>query len=146
MQFARINRAEPERVTIIVKAAEALLDGRPVCYHFDGTNDGKDAYLCNEAADGTLVIGLADEAIASGAYGRVLVYGLKTNAQAYADQAGVLNCGAAFAVVHGSSGCLHMSASLGAATARQPNFVFANSVSMAFSAGLRDTGIFVRCM
>jgi len=146
MLFARINRADPERVLIIVKAAEALHDGRPVCYHFDGTGDGKDAYRANAATDATVVVGLADEAIASGDYGRVLVYGLKTNAQAHGASNFADNCGAQFSVDSKSSGCLEQGVSLGAATAVQPNFVYAQSASTALSAGLRTMGVFVRCM
>jgi len=144
MQFARINRTEPERVTIIVKAAEALLDGRPVCYHFDGTGDGKDAYLSDAATDGTVTIGLADEAIASGEYGRVLVYGLKTNAQVLGDSNFLV--GAILNVASGSNGYLLMAAAVGAATACQPNFVFAGAATLTSSAALRAAGVYVRCL
>lgn len=146
MLFARINRTEPEKILIIVKAAEALLEGRPVCYQFDGTGDGKDAYLADAAADATRVVGLADEAIASGAYGKVLAYGLKTNAQVYGASNFAANCGAILNVDSVSSGCLCQSVSIGAATAIQPNFVYAHSASLALSAGLRDIGVFVRCL
>lgn len=146
MLLARINREEPERVTIIVKAAEALLDGRPVCYHFDGTGDGKDAYTANAATDGTLVVGLADEAIASGSYGKVLAYGLKTNAQVVCASDFAANCGAILNVISESSGALSMSASVGAATAVQPNFVYAHSASLTSSAALRAMGVYVRCL
>ena len=146
MLIARINREDPEKVLIIVKAAELLPDGRPVCYHFDGTGDGKDAYLADAATDGTLVVGLADEAIASGKYGKVMVYGLKTNAQAYGASNFAANCGAIFGIDSKSSGCLLQSVSLGAATAVQPNFVYAHSASLALSAGLRELGVYVRCL
>jgi len=146
MLFAKINRTEPEKILIIVKAGEALLEGRPVCYKFDGTNDGKDAFLADEAVNATAVVGLADEAIASGSYGRVLAYGLKTNAQVYGATNFAANCGAILNVDSVSSGCLKQSVSVGAATAVQPNFVYANSVSLALSSGLRDIGVYVRCM
>jgi len=146
MLFARINREEPERVCLIVKAAEALLDGRPVCYHFDGIGDGKDAYLANEAVDGTKTIGLADEAIASGVYGKVLVYGLKTNAQILGDSDFAANCGAVLNVASGSSGHLVMSESVGAATAMQPTFVYGHSASLTSSAALRAAGVYVRAL
>ena len=146
MLFSRINRTEPERVLIIVKAGEALLDGRPVCYHFDGTGDGKDAFIVNEAGDMTKAIGLADQAIASGSYGKVLAYGLKTNAQAFGGSNFSANCGAVLNIASASSGCLSMSVSIGAATAVQPNFVYAHSASLTLSAGLRTMGVYVRCM
>jgi len=146
MLLARINRTEPERILVIVKAAEALLEGRPVCYQFDGTNDGKDAYLADEAVDASKVIGLADEAIASGAYGRVLVYGLKTNAQVVGASNFAANCGAILNIASGSSGHLVMSASVAAATAVQPNFVYAHSASLASSSALRAMGVYVRCL
>jgi len=149
MLLARINRTEPERILVIVKAAEALLEGRPVCYQFDGTNDGKDAYLADAAIDATRVIGLADEAIASGAYGRVLVYGLKTNAIVYASKNMADNCGGILNVASGNSGRLELSVSLGAATVVQPNFVVAHSASLASGSDSdveNDTGVFVRCL
>jgi len=150
MLLARINRTEPERVLIIVKAGEALVEGRPVCYHFDGTNGGKDAFLANAATDATMVIGLADEAIASGAYGRVLVYGLKTNAQVLISGShAAVDCGAILKVVSGggaSNGGLSLSIGVGAATNVQPNFVLAHSASVTSASTEQALGVYVRCL
>jgi hypothetical protein len=146
MLFPRINRTDPEKVFVCLKAGEALLAGRPVAMHFNGTDDGKMGYLANAATDGTLVQGLADKAIASGDYGLIQCYGYRSDAQIVNASDAAADCGAAMAVGSGSSGYLYMIASVGAATAVQPNFVLALSASKTTSATLYTGGVFIRCM
>ena len=146
MLFPRINRTEPEKVFMCVKAGEALLQGRPVAMHFNGTDDGKVGYLADAAVDGTLVVGLADKAIASGDYGLVQCYGYCSDAQIINASDAAADCGAIMAVGSASSGYLYMSASVGAATAIQPNFVLALSASKTTSTTLYTGGVFIRCM
>ena len=146
MLFPRINRTEPEKVFICVNAGEALLIGRPVALHFSGTDDGKVGYLADAAADGTLVVGLADKAIASGDYGLVQCYGYRSDAQLVNASDAAANCGAILAIGSGSSGHLYMSASIGAATAMQPDFVLALSASKTTSTTLYAGGVYIRCM
>jgi hypothetical protein len=149
MLFSRINKTDPEKVCAVVQAGEALLAGRPVCYHWTGTSDGKIGWLADAATDATMTIGLADAAIAINAYGLVQVYGYRSDAQLLCASNVATNCGAILAVGSASSGYLYMSASVGAATALQPNFVLAmsaSSTSTDISATLFTGGVFIRCM
>jgi hypothetical protein len=146
MLFTRLNRTDPEKVFMNVKAGEALLIGRPVALHFSGTDDGKAGYLADAATDGTLVVGLADKAIASGAYGLVQCYGYRSDAQIINASDAAANCGAIMAIGSASSGHLYMSVSVGAATADQPAFVLALSASKTTSTTLYTGGVFIRCM
>lgn len=146
MLFPRLNRTEPEKVWMCVKAGEALLIGRPVCLHFNGTDDGKVGYTADAATDATLVVGLADKAIASGDYGLVQCYGFRSDAQIINASDAAADCGAVLAVGSASSGYLYMSVSAGAATALQPNFVLALSASKTTSTTLYTGGVFIRCM
>jgi hypothetical protein len=146
MLFPRINRTDPEKIWMCVKAGEALLIGRPVALHFNGTDDGKMGYTADAAADGTLVVGLADKAIASGDYGLVQCYGFRSDAQLYLGSNGSVDCGGILAVASASSGFLSMSVSIGAISADQPPFVLALSASQTSSSGLVTGGVFIRCM
>lgn len=146
MLFSRINRSDPEKIFMCVKAGEALLVGRPVCLHFNGTDDGKMGYLSDAATDGTLCVGLADKAIPSGDFGLVQCYGYRSDAQVINASDAALDCGAILAVGSASSGYLYMSASVGAANANQPTFVLAGSASKTTSTTLYTTGVFIRCM
>ena len=146
MIFTRINRTDPEKIWMCVKAGEALLLGRPVALHFNGTDDGKVGYLADAATDATLVVGLADKAIASGDYGLVQCYGYRSDAQVINASDAAADCGAIMAVGSASSGYLYMSASVGAATALFPGFVLALSASKTTSTTLYTGGVFIRCM
>lgn len=149
MLFSRINKTDPEKVFIVVKAGEALLQGRPVCYHWTGTDDGKVGWLCDSAADCVAAIGLADAAIAANAYGLVQCYGYRSDAQLLCGSNVATNCQAVLNVASASSGYLNMSVSIGAATAVQPSFILAmsaSSTSTDISATLFTGGVFIRCM
>jgi hypothetical protein len=149
MLFSRINKSDAEKVWVSVQSGEALLQGRPVVYHWTGTSDGKIGWLADAAYDGTGVIGLADAAIALGAYGLVQVYGYRSDAQLLCASDAATNCGAVLAVGSASSGYLYMSVSLGAATGVQPSFILAHSVALSstsVSATLTTGGVFIRCM
>ena len=146
MLFSRINKTDPEKVWVCVRAGEALLVGRPVCYHWTGTDDGKVGWLADAATDQSLVIGLADAAIALGAYGLVQCYGYRSDAQMIMASNAVLNCGALMDVGSASSGYLYMLSSLAAAAAVYSPFVCALSASQTVTAGLISGGVFIRCM
>lgn len=146
MIFTRINRTDPEKIWMCVQAGEALLIGRPVALHFSGTSDGKMGYLADAATDATLVVGLADKAIAANDYGLVQCYGYRSDAQVINASDAAADCGAIMAVGSASSGYLYMSVSVGAATALQPNFVLALSASKTTSTTLYTGGVFIRCM
>jgi hypothetical protein len=146
MLFSRINKTDPEKVCVVVKAGEALLVGRPVCYHWTGTDDGKIAWLCDAATDQSMCIGLADAAIAANAYGLVQCYGYRSDAQMIFGTSAQTNCGAIMDVGSGSSGYLYMLSSAGAAAAVFTPFTLALSASTTATAGLVTGGVFIRCM
>lgn len=150
MIFTKLNRTDPEKIFVCVKAGEALLAGRPVCYHFSGTDDGKVGYLANAADDATLVIGCADKAIASGDYGLVQCYGFRSDAPlSNGSTIPVGGSGAILNVASALSGHFSLSVSRGAETAVNPMFVCAHSTSLATTAssdGTQTVGIFIRCM
>jgi len=149
MLFQRINRTDPEKVFVVTKAGENLLQGRPVCLHFDGTLDGVDGFLADAASDATLVVGLAHTAITSGEFGLVQCYGYRTDGKITNASTNTLDQGAILNVASQLSGHLSMSVSIGAATAVNPMFVLANSASIATTAssdGAQTVPVFIRCM
>ena len=146
MLFSRINKTDPEKVFIVVKAGEALLQGRPVCYHWTGTDDGKIGWLADAATDQSLVVGLADAAIAANAYGLVQCYGYRSDAQMICASDLAANAGALMDVGSASSGYLYALSSLAAAGAVFKPFVAALSASQTTTAGLITGGVFIRCM
>jgi len=147
MLIQRINRTNPEKVFIVVKAGENLLAGRPCCPAFSGTDDGLLAMLCDEAYQTTMALGIVDEAIASGNYGLVQCYGYRSAAKMVnASDIAAHGAGAALAVVSGSSGHLALKVSIGASTAVQPTFIAANSASKTVSTTIYDGAIFIRAM
>ena len=117
MLFQRINRSDPEKVFMVVKAGEALLAGRPVALHFTGTDDGLLGFLANAASDATAVVGLADAAIASGEYGLVQCYGFRLTAQVQGGSDFDPLAHDILAVMSESSGGLSQSVSIGEITA-----------------------------
>ena len=145
MLVQRIGGA-PEKVFIVVKAGENLLKGRPVCFHFDGTNDGLDAFTANAEVDSIYVCGIADDNITAGDYGLVQCYGFRSDCYTINDSVASLDSGPMYGIASGSSGHLVMiSESMGELT-QLPNFAGAHSVELATSDALRQTGIFIRCM
>jgi hypothetical protein len=146
MLLQRINRTNPEKVWILVKAEEALVADRPVCLHFTGTDDGLLAATADAATDGTKVVGIADAAVVLGQFGLVQCYGYRATASVINASDAAADCGAQLAVGSASSGYLYMSVSLGAATGVQPNFILANSASKTTSNTIYSSQIFIRCM
>ena len=146
MLFSRINKVDPEKVFIVVQAGEALLQGRPVCYHWTGTSDGKIGWLADEATDQQTVVGLADAAIASGAYGLVQCYGYRSDGQVMLSTTIALNNGAALNIASVSSGCLSCAVTIAAAGGAFLPFVLAASATMASTATPAAMGVFIRCM
>ena len=146
MLFQRINRSDPEKVFMVVKAGEALVANRPVALHFSGTDDGLIGFTADAASDATAVIGIADTAVAIGEYGLVQCYGFRSAAIALGASNFSVGQHDVLCVMSASSGGLSQSVSIGAASNVQPNFVAAGSASSALSAGYRDMAIFIRCL
>jgi len=145
MLVQRIGGA-PEKVFIVVKAGENLLRGRPVCFHFDGVNDGLDAFLANAEVDSMYVCGIADRDIVSGDYGLVQCYGFRSDCYTINASSESNNSGGMYGIASASSGHLvQISSSMGELT-QLPNFAGAHSISLTTTDALRRTGIFIRCM
>jgi len=146
MLFSRINRSDPEKVFLVVKAGENLLQSRPVCFHFDGTDDGLDAFTADAEVDSMYVVGIADAAIASGDYGLVQCYGFRSDVYTINGSTESNNSGGMYGIDSASSGHLkQISSSMGELT-QLPNFAGAHSISLASTNAVRLTGIFMRCM
>ena len=146
MLFQRINRTDPEKIFMVVKAGEALLAGRPVALHFTGTDDGLLGFTANAAPDATSTVGIADAAVASGDYGLVQCYGYRTSAKVQGGSDADPLAHDILAVMSESSGGLSQSVSVGEITANLPMFICAVSASSASSAAYQDMPIFIRCM
>ena len=146
MLFQRINRSDPEKIFMVVKAGENLLQSRPVCFHFDGTDDGLDAFTVNAEVDTGLTIGIADANISSGDYGLVQCYGFRSDAYTINASTEDSNSAGMYGLDSASSGHLkQISSSMGELT-QLPNFMGAHSISLATTNAVRLTGIFIRCL
>jgi len=146
MLIQRINRQDPEKLFLIVKAGEDLLQSRPVCFHFDGTNDGLDAFLVNAAVDTAYTVGIADANIDSGEFGLVQCYGFRSDAYTIGDSVGSKDSSPVYKIASSSSGCLALATeSLGELT-QLPNFIGADSADLATSDAIRLSAVFIRCM
>lgn len=146
MLFQRINRSDPEKVFLVVKAGENLLVGRPVCFHFTGTDDGLNAMRCDAAVQCAMGIGIADADIASGAYGLVQCYGFRSDVYTVNASTESNNSAGMYGLDSASSGHLvQISSSMGELT-QLPNFMGAHSISLASTNAVRLTGIFIRCL
>ena len=135
-----------EKVFIVTKAGENLLRGRPVCIHFDGTDDGLMGYTANAEVDSMYVVGIADKDIPSGGYGLVQCYGFRSDVYTINDSAAGLDSMTMYGISSASSGCLVMVSSIMGELTQLPNFAGAHSVALPTSDALRRTGVFIRCM
>lgn len=79
-RFKTIVNTGAEYGTISVRAAAALTAGTIVCWEMDGTEDGLSVTV-PAATTAALVAGIIPAAIASGAKGEAIIYGLCTNAR-----------------------------------------------------------------
>ena len=151
--FKRITRTDPEVVFMIHRndeAADAWVKGGPVVLQADGTRDGVDAVQLNTgaAAKSTLLIGVADSAVVAGEYGKVQVYGMRTDTVIH-------KCGTA-SNANGAIGdvFLPMTAldafsgvAAGAVTGYSPWAVLMETIaSSSASGGTTTAKIFLRCM
>lgn len=79
-RFKTIVNTGAEYGTVTVRAASALSAGCVVCWEMDGTEDGLSVTVPGSVTAG-LVVGILPAAVASGAKGEAIVYGLCTNAR-----------------------------------------------------------------
>lgn len=84
MIFQRVNRTQPERVFVVMRANEAGIAADDTCQleMTAGSVDGVRITQPN-AAELWGFVGLADAAIANGAYGLVQVYGYRSTSRIY---------------------------------------------------------------
>jgi hypothetical protein len=76
MLIQRISRADPERVFVVVRAAEAGCDrGWAVAFDMSGTRNGIDVEQSDAADNIALMVGHAHTDIANGSYGLAQAYG-----------------------------------------------------------------------
>ena len=87
MLFQRINRADPEKVFIVVKnsyTSATLTNGQGVTWDWTSEADGVSVSIptaTNDVCGGTDAAGVVAESIAHGAYGLVQVYGYHSAAK-----------------------------------------------------------------
>ena len=146
MIFQRINRANAERVFVVMKANEANIGADDVVQleltaaSVDGIN-----IVEPQANELNALVGVADAAIANGAYGLVQVYGFRSTSQ-------VLKSGSSFAlgqalVPVGGTDKFGWGGNLALVSGLVPNVIALET--LATSAGATHTAslkIFIRCM
>lgn len=149
MLFQRINRSDPEKIFIVVKAGEALVQSHPACFQFAPANtQGLTAMAADAATDETAVIGIIDGAIASGEYGLVQCYGYRSDCYALGGSVQAVNSGGYYGVRSGSSGHLIQISSSGVWSVGLPfpPFIAAHSTTVATTNAIALVGVFIRCM
>lgn len=151
MIIQRINRTNPEKVFIVVRNDEsaAMTKGTPITFKFDGTRDGLDAQdsKTGAAAKNGLCAGIADSAIAAGAYGLAQCYGIR-------DDAVILKCGTATDAnaAIGDALVLHTAitalsgVAAGAVSAYFPGFVMGETMASSAATATTTATIFIRMM
>jgi len=146
----RVNRTNPEKVFIIVRNDDSVFTkGQPICFKFDGTNDGLDVEdaTSSAAAKSTLLAGLADSAIPAGAYGLCQVYGVRTDAVVMAGGS-VSNSTGSIGdqmVLHHASDCLSV-VSTGLISQYMVGCVLGETVDSSGSKGTTTATVFLRLM
>lgn len=149
MLFQRINRSDPEKIFMVVKAGEALKASRPACFQFAPANvAGLTAMLVDATTDQTAVIGIADADITSGEYGLVQCYGYRSDCYAIGGSVQACNSGGYYGVQSGSSGHLVQISSSGVWSVGlpYPPFLAAHSTTAATTDAVALVGVFIRCM
>lgn len=152
MLFKRINRTEAETVFLIARndeASNAWIKGAPVVWQADGTRDGVDAVRLNTgaAAKAGLLVGVADAATVSGEYGKVQIYGLRTDT--VINQAGTASNGNAAIgdiLIPWTASNAFSGVAAGAATAYAPMAVLMQTVASSATVATTTGSVFLRCM
>lgn len=83
MIFQRLNRTDPERVFMVMRANEALAIDDACC--LETNSDSIDGVRVRQPDTGLLhtFVGIADAAIASGSYGLIQVYGYRSTSRVF---------------------------------------------------------------
>jgi hypothetical protein len=152
MLFKRLNRTLSEDVFIYCRndeASNAWIKGAPVVLQADGTRDGVDAVrlLTGAAAKSTLLVGVAHAATASGEYGKVQIYGLRTDC--VINQAGTAsdaNGAVGDVLTPWTASNAFSGAAAGAATGYSPWAVLMQTVASSGTVATVAGKVFLRCM
>ena len=150
MIIQRINRTNPEKVFVVVRNDEtsALTKGALCSFKFDGTRNGLDVEKSDAAANAHLIAGIADTAIAAGAYGLAQCYGVRTDAIIIkSGTATNKNAAVGDALIFDSSITGLSGVAAGAASAYFPGFVMGETMaSSSASGGTTTATVFIRLM
>jgi hypothetical protein len=143
MIFKRLNRTSPEQVFAVFQAAEAGISADDPVQIDTSSQDGVAVEQpATSAAEATnLTIGVADAAIANGAYGLVQIYGYRSTGRVLA----LLTSIAAGVALRPVSDVDYFETAA-AHVAIAPNFALVASVAQSASTGTVSTKIFIRCM
>jgi len=146
MIFQRINRTAAERVFAVFRANEANVAADNVV-QLDLTAASVDGVFIVQpnANEHNAVVGIADAAIANGAYGLVQIYGYRSTSIIHMSGSS-MQIGAALIPIGGSDG-LYMASNFTPASGELPSFVLLET--LVDETGATETGtskIFIRCM
>ena len=145
MLFKRLNRTDAERVFSVFKANEAgIAADDVVALEITAASLDGVAIVQPVAASLTMTVGIADAAIANGAYGLVQIYGYRSTSR-------VLQTGtsltAGLTVLAPVAGQDYLSSAATVPLGYLPSFVLLNSQSSAPGANSTTSAkIFIRCM
>ena len=145
MIFQRINRTNAERVFVVFKANEAGIAADDVC-QLDTTAGSADGVniIQPEAAGLNLTVGLADAAIADGAYGLVQVYGYRSTSRLHV-RSSSLTAGHHLIPATAVDELLQLDDTGASAVNYHPGFATLESVAKTTSSTV-SAKIFIRCM
>ena len=142
MLFKRLNRTDAERVFVVMQANVANIAADDVV-SLETNASSVDGVKINQPATAIIaqhcVVGVADAAIANGAYGLVQIYGYRSTSRVLASN-GDQALAVALAPVSGQD---YLS-SFVSSTAIYPQFVLLESATS--SNGTVSKKIFIRCM
>lgn len=150
MLFQRINRGDPEKIFLICRndeASAAWIKGSGIAWQADGTRDGVDVVKLATAAKSSLLVGIADSAIAAGEYGLVQCYGLRTDA--VINQSGTASNGNGAVgdiMVPWTASTGFSGAAAGAVTGFLPSIVLMQTVASSTALTTTTGSVFLRCM
>ena len=145
MIFQRINRTNAERVFVVMKANEAGIAADDVV-QLDTTAGSADGVniIQPETAGLNLTVGLADAAIADGAYGLVQVYGYRSTSRLHVRSSSLI-AGYHLIPVDQDDVLVQLNPTGFSAVNYHPGFATLESVAAVTSSTV-SAKIFIRCM
>lgn len=153
MLWQRVNRTDPEKIFIVVRASEALSkDDACIWETASASVDGVRARLPDTSHAGS-VVGIVDAAISDTAYGLVQVYGYRSTSRVF--QTNTSQDTGAF--LEASLGAAHVSSYASSQTAASnttvsithrpgPYFVLAETIASSSASATISAKLFIRCL